>query len=110
MRFEGQVAIVTGGVGGLGKGIVGRLASEGARVVVFDMDEREMGDMVEEFAGEGYSISSQEVDVTDEESVRSGVEGVAKEMGRLDIMIICAGILGPNNHKITEVDMAGYDV
>jgi hypothetical protein len=29
MRFEGQVAIVTGGVGGLGKGIVGRLASEG---------------------------------------------------------------------------------
>jgi 3-oxoacyl-[acyl-carrier protein] reductase len=68
-----------------------------------------MGDMVEEFAGEGYSISSQEVDVTDEESVRSGVEGVAKEMARLDIMINCAGILGPNNHKITEVDMAGFD-
>ncbi|HIG54076.1 MAG TPA: SDR family NAD(P)-dependent oxidoreductase, partial [Candidatus Handelsmanbacteria bacterium] len=43
MRFEGQVAIVTGGVGGLGKGIVGRLASEGARVVVFDMDEGAMG-------------------------------------------------------------------
>ena len=109
MRFEGQVAIVTGGVGGLGKEIVRRLASEGARVVVFDMDEGAMGETVEEFAGEGYSISSQEVDVTDEESVSSGVEGVAKEMGWLDIMINCAGILGPNNHKITEVDMAAYD-
>ena len=109
MRFDGQVAIVTGGVGGLGKGIVERLAGEGAEVVIFDMDERAMGATAEGFSKEGYRVGSRRVDVTDEESVREGVAAAVKESGRLDIMVNCAGILGPNNHKITEVDMATYD-
>ena len=109
MRFDGQVAIVTGGVGGLGKGIVERLAGEGAEVVIFDMDERAMGATVEGLSKEGYRVGSRRVDVTDEESVREGVAAAVKESGQLDIMVNCAGILGPNNHKITEVDMAAYD-
>lgn len=110
MRFEGQVAIVTGGIGGLGKGIVGRLASEGAEVCIFDLDEGGMGEVVEEFEGEGFKISWKKVDVTDEESVKNGIEAVADEAGRLDIMVNCAGVIGPNNHRITEVAMADYDV
>ena len=109
MRFENQVAIVTGGIGGLGKAIAERLASEGAQVAIFDMDEGGMGRVEEEFLGAGYKLSNLRVDVTDEKSVQSGIESVVADFGRLDIMVNCAGIIGPNNHKITEVDMDDYD-
>ena len=109
MRFENQVAIVTGGTGGLGKAIAERLASEGAQIAIFDMDEEGMGRIEEEFLGAGYKLSTLRVDVTDEESVQSGIESVVADLGRLDIMVNCAGIIGPNNHKITEVDMDDYD-
>ena len=69
-----------------------------------------MGEVVEEFEGEGFKISWKKVDVTDEESVKNGIEAVADEAGRLDIMVNCAGVIGPNNHRITEVAMADYDV
>ena len=109
MRFENQVAIVTGGIGGLGKAIAERLASEGAWVAIFDMDEEGMERVEEEFVGAGYKLSTLRVDVTDEKSVQSGIESLVAETGRLDIMVNCAGIIGPNNHKITEVDMGDYD-
>jgi len=109
MRFDGQVAIVTGGIGGLGKAIVGRLASEGAEVCVFDLDEGGMDRTVGACKGEGLKVGAMKVDVTDEASVKNGVEAVAKAAGRLDIMVNCAGVIGPNNHKITEVEMVEYD-
>ena len=109
MRFDGQVAIVTGGIGGLGRSIVGRLASEGAEVCIFDLDVEGMERTVVESGGEGSKTSWKKVDVTEEESVKNGVERVAKEAGRLDIMVNCAGIIGPSNHRITEVEMSDYD-
>ncbi len=109
MRFDGQIAIVTGGAGGLGKSIVRRLASEGASAVIFDLDEDMVKKAVAELAGEGLEVDSSRVDVTDEESVQSGVAAVARRHGQLDMMGNCAGLFGPNNQKITEVDTAGFD-
>ena len=109
MRFDGQIAIVTGGAGGVGKSIVRRLASELASAVIFDLDEDMVKKAVAELAGEGLEVDSSRVDVTDEESVQSGVAAVARRHGQLDIMVNCAGIIGPNNQKITEVDTAGFD-
>ena len=108
-RFEGQAAIVTGGVGGLGKAIVQRLATEGATVCIFDMDEEAMARTVEEFTAEGLQVQSRKVDVTAEASVKENIEAFAAAAGRLDIMVNSAGIIGPNNHKITEVEMADFD-
>ena len=108
-RFEGQTAIVTGGVGGLGKAIVQRLATEGATVCIFDMDEEAMSRTVDEFTAEGLKVQSRKVDVTAEASVKENVEAFAADVGRLDIMVNSAGIIGPNNHKITEVEMADFD-
>ena len=88
---------------------MGRLASEGAEVCIFDLDVEGMERTVEESGGEGSKTSWKKVDVTEEESVKNGVERVAKEAGRLDIMVNCAGIIGPSNHRITEVEMSDYD-
>lgn len=93
-RFEGQVAIITGGADGLGKGICHRLGSEGAHVVMFDFNESKMAETKAEFDKTGISSSAIQVDVSSEESVRSSIDKVFQEHGRLDIMINCAGIVG----------------
>jgi len=93
-RFQDQVAIVTGGADGLGKGICQRLGSEGAHVVMFDFNESKMAETKAEFDAAGISSSAIQVDVASEESVRSSIDKVVQEHGRLDIMINCAGIVG----------------
>ena len=108
-RFEGQAAIVTGGAGGLGTPIVRRLASEGAHVVIFDMEEKEAQDTTDELSGEGLSVSWKKVDVTDEASVRSGIESVVVEWGQLDVMVNSAGIIGPNNVGITDISVDSFE-
>ena len=109
-RFEGQAAIVTGGIGGLGRAIVERLAAEGAEVCIFDVDEEAMERTVVELTAQGLKVRSRKADVTDEASVKDSIAAAAAEMGgRLDIMVNSAGIIGPNNHKITEVSMADFD-
>ena len=109
MRFEDQTAIVSGGAGGLGTSIVRRLASEGANTVIFDVDDQEAQDTADELVAEGLPVSWRRVDVTSEESVRSGIESVVAESGRLDVMVNGAGIIGPNNVKITDISVDGFD-
>jgi 3-oxoacyl-[acyl-carrier protein] reductase len=109
MRFEQQVAVVTGGAGGLGRAVVQRLADEGAIVVVFDLDEAAMAAIVRAGKGAGPAIGCARVDVTDEASVAGGIDRVVAEHGRLDIVVNCAGIIGPTNLKVTQVDAAAFD-
>ncbi len=109
MRFAQQTAIVTGGAGGLGKSIVRRLASEGATVVIFDRDEQTMQETAGALKEEGLSVRYNQVDVTAEESVQRGIAAVVRDLGQLDIMVNCAGIIGPNNQKITAVAAADFD-
>jgi 3-oxoacyl-[acyl-carrier protein] reductase len=74
-RFRDQVALVTGAAQGLGAAIASRLAAEGATVVPADISAPEP------------------VDVTDPEGVRSWVARTVDELGRVDVLVNCAGIL-----------------
>ena len=111
-RFENQSAVVTGGADGIGKAIARRLASEGARVTIFDLNEKNMASTIQEFADAGLSLHGEKVDIADEEGVRTGIEAaVARDPERrLDIMINCAAIVGPTNRKITEVTTEEFDL
>jgi 3-oxoacyl-[acyl-carrier protein] reductase len=108
-RFLGQVAIITGGAEGIGKGIAKRLASEGATVVLFDINGRLLERTVSELVGQGWSVSGQVVDVSDEAAVENAVKTVDETLGRLDIMVNSAGIVGPTSTKITDYAVADYD-
>jgi len=55
-RFDGQVAIVTGGARGIGRGIAKRLGSEGARLLMVDVSEPRGEDAVSELAAEGIDV------------------------------------------------------
>lgn len=80
--LAGKVAVVTGGASGIGKSIVERFLASGASVSVID---RSFGELTP--AAQGF-----EVDVSDEESLASALEGIASQHGRLDIMVNNAGI------------------
>jgi 3(or 17)beta-hydroxysteroid dehydrogenase len=89
-RFDEQVALVTGGASGLGKAIAQRLASDGANVVIGDV-QVELGEATAAECG----LAFVELDVCDETRWREIVEDIEQRHGRLDILVNNAGILGP---------------
>ncbi|WP_246071868.1 SDR family NAD(P)-dependent oxidoreductase [Miniimonas arenae] len=80
-HLDGLVALVTGGASGIGAAITTRLRADGARVAVLDV--------APEHADADLAVR---VDVTDDASVRAGVEAVVEAFGRLDIVVNNAGI------------------
>ena len=69
LDLEGKVAIVTGGSGGIGRGLVSRLAAEGCRVVVATRDEVKGQEVVEAARGKKGEAVLLPTDVTDREAV-----------------------------------------
>jgi NAD(P)-dependent dehydrogenase (short-subunit alcohol dehydrogenase family) len=109
-RFSEQVAIVTGGADGIGKVIAARLASEGARVTIFDVGAQKSEATCGEFAEAGLRVDSEIVDIADDAAVKAATDAVKERNGeRLDIVINCAGIVGPTATTIADVDIADFD-
>lgn len=108
-KFEGQVGVITGGAKGIGLGIVNRLASEGLKTVIFDLDEDEAKQQLSLLVGKGYDVDFVKVDVSDEQSVSQGFDYVATKYGRLDVMVNSAGIFGPSNRLVTDVSVDEFD-
>lgn len=104
MRFEGKIAIVTGGASGIGRASALRFASEGATVVMGDIDEaggRALAD-----ASEGR-IRFVPTDVSREEDI-AGLIAAAEALGGPDILFNNAGS-GGVRAAIDEIDVDGWD-
>jgi 2-hydroxycyclohexanecarboxyl-CoA dehydrogenase len=86
MRLEGRTALVTGGAGGIGAATARRLAAEGARVAVGDLDL----DTARAVAAEIDGVAT-ELDVTDTGSVGRAVAAVADALGPVDVLVNNAG-------------------
>ncbi|MFM7838220.1 MAG: SDR family NAD(P)-dependent oxidoreductase, partial [Chitinophagaceae bacterium] len=71
--FSGQVALITGGADGLGKGIARRLAALGATVVLFDRHADQLKKTLQEFQEASFPVSGAEVDIAQEEQVNEQV-------------------------------------
>ena len=89
LGLTGRVAIVTGGASNLGRAITLGFAGEGARVVVADIDA-DQARKVEREAPSG-TIVAQRTDVTDWQSVAATVRTTLETMGRIDVLVNCAG-------------------
>jgi 3-oxoacyl-[acyl-carrier protein] reductase len=77
MRFTGRRAVVTGGASGIGEAVAKRLAAEGGKVAVWDLN------------------GGIKVDISDFTSVEKAVKETIKQIGGIDILVNSAGITGP---------------
>ena len=105
-RLDGKVTVVTGGASGIGEGTVRLFASEGARVVIADVQDARGQKLAEEL---GPTTSYYHTDVSQEEEVRASIAHAVNKWGRLDCMYNNAGFGGVSG-PIESLDMDAYDL
>lgn len=102
MKLKDKVSIVTGGARGIGFAIASKFAKEGAKVAIFDIDKVKAEDAVKKIKEEvkEAEVITLQVDVSDVDSVRKGIEEVVKRFGKIDILVNNAAIyLGKPFHE-----------
>lgn len=90
-RFEGQVAVVTGGSGVIGRAISFRLAAEGAHVYVAGGHLDKINKVVDEIRNAGYKASPLCFNLLDDTSIQEAFKSVVDEKSKIDLLVCCAG-------------------
>lgn len=107
MRFNGKVALVTGGGTGIGKAAAIAFAAEGAAVLVTGPDEEPLRQTVKEIATRDGRAGFHVGDLTDEHDVRAAVGAAVAQHGGLDIAFNNAGIMVPG--PLADLDRSTWD-
>ncbi|MFC5179740.1 3-oxoacyl-ACP reductase [Actinomadura harenae] len=102
-RFEDRVAVVTGGASGIGLATARRLASEGAKVVIADLDEPRGRKAADEVGG-----LFARTDVTSEDDVKALFRAAHDAYGRIDVAFNNAGISPPDDDSILETGLDAW--
>jgi NAD(P)-dependent dehydrogenase (short-subunit alcohol dehydrogenase family) len=92
MRFDGKAVIVTGGALGIGRAVCELLAERGASVAIFDLDEHAGREACAKITNNNGKSIFQKVNVADFEAVEKATNVVASTFGRVDSLIVSAGI------------------
>ncbi|MFM8594594.1 MAG: SDR family oxidoreductase [Chloroflexota bacterium] len=114
MRFQGKTAIVTGAARGIGEASARRIASEGGKVMIADVDVAEATKVA---ASIGPSAVPFGLNVTSEESWAEAVKTAVNAWGKIDILVNNAGIAGDNLpawempvaewKRVVDIDLTG---
>lgn len=97
-----RTVLITGGAGGIGRGIAREFLVNGDRVVLADLDEAAVGTAAEELGA-----ASLPLDITDAAAVPRAIESIAREHGSIDVLVNNAGILSVHG-TVTELAAADY--
>lgn len=110
MRLKDKVAIVTGAGQGLGAAYARRMAEEGAKVVIGEINEENARAVADEITGKGYEASTCQTDVSDEGSTQALAHHVAEKYGRIDILVNNAAVFSTIELKqIEEISVEEWD-
>lgn len=89
-RFADRVAVITGGASGVGLEIARRITAEGAQVSLWDRDPQSLSKAATSI-NQAHTVT---LDIADTDQVSSAAEAAYSALGRVDILIACAGITG----------------
>ncbi|HAF67689.1 MAG TPA: short-chain dehydrogenase [Acidimicrobiaceae bacterium] len=104
--YEGQVVLVTGGAGGIGRAICMLLGRLGARVVACGRDQLKLDNLRESFAGQGIDVATVQANVREPEEVAALIDTVWAESGALDLVVNNAG--GQFAAPATDISPKGW--
>nr|WP_281355210.1 glucose 1-dehydrogenase [Anaerotalea alkaliphila] len=105
--LEGKVVMLTGATGGIGSVLAKGLAEAGATMVLCDIDGAGMGQLEEEINGKGGMACSIGLDMRNMDSIRECVRRATDRLGRIDVLINCAGI--NKREGFLDVEEETYD-
>jgi NAD(P)-dependent dehydrogenase (short-subunit alcohol dehydrogenase family) len=108
MKFSGQVVLVAGGTGGLGRSVSLAFLEEGAKVVATYRKEEEFAALKAAAEANSSSLDGARVDVTSEAAVKQFVDGILAKYGRLDAMANTVGGF-EGGAKLWESDTKVFD-
>ena len=114
LDFTGRTAVVTGGAQGIGLAIGRRLASSGAKVRIWDRDDKMLA---EALASLGSQASGEALDVTDSAAIARATKSALELFGKIDVLVNNAGIAGPTFpvvdypvedwKRVIDIDLSG---
>ncbi len=105
--FSGRSAVITGGARGIGLAVAQRLAAQGAKVALWDLDGTALEEASASLQG-AAGLSTSQLDITDEAAVEAAARETTAAIGTPDILINNAGITGPNQ-KTWEYSLADWE-
>jgi 3-oxoacyl-[acyl-carrier protein] reductase len=91
-KINNRVAIITGGAAGIGAATAIRFANEGAKVVIWDLDENRGNELAKQLTSQGLSAVFHKVNTSNYQEVESAAKQVFEAYGSIDILINNAGI------------------
>lgn len=86
-RFENRTALITAAASGLGLGVAQRLATEGARVVIWDRDATLLDEALKAGTAAGLDISGRALDMMDKRAIEQAVAEIVGNHGRIDVLV-----------------------
>ena len=105
--FDGQVVLVVGAASGIGRAAAQLIASRGATVVIADLDKSGLVSLQSELSLGANQIKT--VDLSSQSSAQELVASVITDHGQIDALVNTAGIVGPTNTKVEDVDWAAFE-
>ena len=91
--LKGKSAVITGGARGIGYAIAERMLDSGAKVCLWDLDEKALQEAAAALSAKG-EVATQRVELTNAEQVQAAVEGTVAALGQIDVLVNNAGIAG----------------
>lgn len=105
--FSGQVVLLVGAASGIGRSAAELILSRSATVVIADLDQAGLSSLQSDLGINANQVKR--VDMSDQKSIQALVANVIAEHGQLDAVVNTAGIVGPTNTKLEDVDWAIFE-
>ncbi len=106
-NFSGQVVLVVGAASGIGRAAAHLIASRGGTVVISDLDKAGLVSLQKELGLKDNQVES--VNLGDQSSIQALIMSVISKHSQIDALINTAGVVGPTNTKVEDVEWAAFE-